>query len=182
MERAGPLARGRHKSDLNFERKDAMNKPEPALTEMNTWNFCTNAAIRRASRRLGQLYAEILAPAGLRTTQYTLLAQTKLLGEPTMRQLANAMVMDLSALGHTLKPLERDGLLTLVPDEKDRRARRARLTPKGLAKLAEGTALWHKAQSRFDAEFGAKKSAALRRALDLISSDESAAKFTAAGN
>lgn len=144
---------------------------------MNTWDFCTNAAIRRASRRLGQLYAEVLAPSSLRNTQYTLLAQIKLLGEPTLRQLADAMVMDLSALGHTLKPLERDGFLSLVPDEADRRAKRTRLTPKGLAKLGEATALWHKAQSRFDAEFGAKKSAALRQALDLISSQDFAGKF-----
>jgi DNA-binding MarR family transcriptional regulator len=153
---------------------------KPGISGMNTWDFCTNAAIRRASRRVGQLYDDAIAPSGLRTTQYTLLAQIRLLGEPTLRQLANALVMDLSALGHTLKPLERDGYVTLVPDEKDRRARRARLTPKGLARLAEATALWHKAQSRFDAEFGAKKSAALRRALDLISSDEFAEKFTAA--
>lgn len=152
------------------------DKPVPSA--MNTWDFCTNAAIRRASRRLGQLYAEILAPAGLRTTQYTLLAQIKLLGEPTLRELAGAMVMDLSALGHTLKPLERDGFLSLVPDKVDRRARRARLTPKGLAKLAEATALWHKAQSRFDAEFGARKSVALRQALDLISSEDFAERFS----
>lgn len=85
--------------------------------------------------------------------------------------------MDLSALGHMLKSRERNGFLSLVPAQADRRAKRTRLTPKGLAKLGEAIVLWHKAQSRFDAEFGAKKSAALRQALDLISPQDFAGKF-----
>ena len=36
---------------------------------------CTNNALRRAARRLGQLYDEALAPIGLKVTQAGVLAQ-----------------------------------------------------------------------------------------------------------
>jgi DNA-binding MarR family transcriptional regulator len=148
-------------------------------SQANGWDFCTNMAIKRASRRLGQLYDSVLAPAGLRSTQHALLSQIKLSDGPTLRALAAAMVMDLSALGHTLKPLIRDGFVELVPDARDRRAKRARLTAAGKAKQAESAALWRRAQARFDARFGAAESASLRRALALISSDEFAKEFAA---
>ncbi|TWB34126.1 MarR family winged helix-turn-helix transcriptional regulator [Nitrospirillum viridazoti] len=147
------------------------------------WDYCTNTAVRRAARRLGQLYGDVTAPAGLMPTQHTLLTHLKLAAaasDPaagTLQNLAAAMVMDLSALGHTLKPLIRDGYVELVPDAKDRRVKRARLTAAGEAKQAEGLALWHVAQSRFDALFGAEESAALRRALAIVASEEFAAAF-----
>lgn len=163
-------------SDLEIE--NGMNDANGA----NTWELCTNAAIRRAARRLGRLYDDALAPSGLRGAQFSLLTQIGYLGQPTLRQLADALVMDLSALGHTLKPLERDGLVALVPDENDRRAKRARLTRKGLAKQKEAVPLWQAAQASFDAEFGARRSADLRKALDLISSDGFAGKSAGGGN
>jgi DNA-binding MarR family transcriptional regulator len=91
------------------------------------------------------------------------------------------MVMDLSALGHTLKPLIRDGLVELVPDETDRRARRVRLTAAGRARQAELVAIWQEAQRRFDKVLGAEKSAELRRTLAFISSEEFAKAYAAAG-
>ncbi len=154
---------------------DTSNATGPA----NSWELCNNSAIRRASRRLGQLYADVLAPSGLRATQFGLLTQIRTLGEPTLRTLADALVMDISALDHTLKPLILDGIVALAPDPQDRRVRRAHLTRKGLAAHARGVELWKEAQSRFDAQFGKEESAALRRTLDLIASDEFAAGFTA---
>ena len=57
------------------------------------------------------------------------------MNEPTLRELAEAIVMDLSALGHTLKPLIRDGYVALVPDKNDGRVKHATLT-KGRGKEA----------------------------------------------
>ncbi len=84
---------------------------------------CNNSMLRRASRMLGQLYDDELAPSGLRATQHGLLAQIHIMGAPTLRDLAAEIVMDLSALGHTLKPLVRDGYVALVPDKEDRRVK-----------------------------------------------------------
>src|SRR3981081_1650477 len=74
---------------------------------------CFATAMRKASRRLSQLYDEVLEPSGLRTTQFAILSELERRAKapPTMRELADAMVMDRSALGHNLRPLERDGVI-----------------------------------------------------------------------
>ena len=133
---------------------------------------CSNAALRQAMRRLGQLYDDALAPSGLRATQHGLLATIEALGTPTMGALAERLVMDLSGLGHTLKPLARDGFILLVPDAQDRRARRVTLTELGRTKLAETTRLWRGAQDRFEATFGTERAAELRSVLRLLASQD----------
>lgn len=141
------------------------------------WMNCTNSAVRRAARQLGQLYDDVLEPAGLKTTQFTLMSQIEFGGNPPLKVLSEAMVMDLSALGHTLKPLIRDGLVELVPDKKDRRVKRAHLTKAGKAKHEEMMALWRDAQARFDKAFGTEQSAEIRHTLAIISSPEFAKAF-----
>ena len=132
---------------------------------------CNNSMLRRASRMLGQLYDDELAPSGLRATQHGLLAQIYIMGAPTLRDLAAEIVMDLSALGHTLKPLIRDGYVALVPDKEDRRVKHATLTNAGQKKLQQTMRLWAKAQERFEKVFGDKKAASLRAILGELSSE-----------
>jgi DNA-binding MarR family transcriptional regulator len=131
--------------------------------------LCNNAMLRRATRKLGQFYDDVLAPSGLKATQQGLLYQIHIGAEPAMGAIASALVMDLSALGHTLKPLIRDGYLETFADQDDRRVKRVRLTPRGLIKLDEAMKLWSVAQQRFEAMVGKDKAASLRAALDDIS-------------
>lgn len=128
---------------------------------------CFALAMRKASRRLSQLYDNALQECGLRSTQFTIIAQLHLRAAepPTLAALARALVIDRSALGHNLRPLERDGFIQLIEGERDRRERRIVLTAKGRAKYREGRALWKSAQKRFADVYGADKSAALRDAL-----------------
>ncbi|GEM_PF-405877 len=149
--------------------------------EDSIWAHCSSSSVRRASRQLGQLYDDAMGLTDLRGTQFSLLTQIGYLQEPTQKELARAMVMDLSALGHTLKPLIRDDLVELVPDENDRRAKRVRLTATGSAKQAELVANWREAQRRFDAVLGAERSAELRRTLSFIASEDFAKAYEAAG-
>jgi DNA-binding MarR family transcriptional regulator len=98
----------------------------------------------------------------------------------TVGALAEALVTDSGALAHTLKPLERDGLLAVAVDPADRRNRvisLASLTQQGRAKLAETDALWAKAQRCFEAAFGRAESESLREALRFLISDGFAAAF-----
>ncbi|AYD00531.1 MarR family winged helix-turn-helix transcriptional regulator [Neorhizobium sp. NCHU2750] len=148
--------------------------------EDNIWFHCSNSSVRRAARQLRQLYGDAMGMTDLRGTQFSLLSQIRHLKEPTQKELAQVMIMDLSALGHTLKLLIRDGLVELVPDEKDRRARRVRLTPAGEQRQDELVAAWQNAQRRFDKVFGAERSEEFRRALAFIASDEFAAAYAAA--
>ena len=89
-----------------------------------------------------------------------------------MGELARALVMDRGALAHNLKPLERDGLIEAIADPADRRNRLISLTRAGRKKLVESGRSWARAQKRFEASFGAEESAALRRTLAFIASDE----------
>jgi DNA-binding MarR family transcriptional regulator len=138
---------------------------------------CTNAALRRASRNVGRLYDEALAPSGLRATQFGLLAQINAFGKPAMRELADEMVMDLSALGHTLKPLVRDGLVRIAPDAKDRRIKRVELTARGAAAFDGARPLWRAAQTRLDEIVGRDQSMATRTALIALASPSFTEKF-----
>jgi DNA-binding MarR family transcriptional regulator len=141
---------------------------------------CNCTALRKATRRVSQLYDTALAPSGLKTTQRAILAQLGRSGPTTVGQLAEALVMDAGALAHTLKPLERDRLIAVTVDPDDRRSRMITLTRQGRAKLAESDALWAKAQAGFEAAFGRVESEALRQALQLLVSDRFNSNFAEA--
>ncbi|RWD07448.1 MAG: MarR family transcriptional regulator [Mesorhizobium sp.] len=129
---------------------------------------CNNATLRRAARSLGRFYDDALAPSGLKGTQFGLLFQIHVGSEPAMGTIAEALIMDLSALGHTLKPLIRDGYVETFVDKDDRRVKRVRLTPQGNVKLDEAIRLWSAAQQRFEDKVGAEQAAKLRAALDAV--------------
>ncbi|WP_338696510.1 MarR family transcriptional regulator [Bradyrhizobium sp. 26S5] len=133
---------------------------------------CNLTALRKATRRVSQLYDSILATSGLRGTQRAILVYVRRSGSPTMGELAAALVLDRTALNHNLKPLERDGLLTITVDNNDRRSRLVRLTKRGEARLDESQAAWREAQDRFETAFGAKQAADLRQALELVAALE----------
>src|SRR6266576_1924189 len=86
---------------------------------------CNCAALRKAARRVSLVYDRYLARSGLTIGQYAILAEIERRAErdrPTLSGLAQALVMDRTGLSHTLKPLERDGLIRLESDQRDRRA------------------------------------------------------------
>jgi DNA-binding MarR family transcriptional regulator len=114
-------------------------------------SVCHASAIRKAARRLSQMYDTALAPAGLTITQYGLLTELVKRGEtaPTVTELAEAMVMDRSGLGHTLGPLERDGYIVLAVNAGDARSRHVVLTTRGKALQAKASKLWLQAQKKF---------------------------------
>jgi DNA-binding MarR family transcriptional regulator len=139
--------------------------------------LCNVTALRKATRRVSQLYDAILAPSGLRSTQRAILLYVSRRGSPTMSALATALVLDRSALNHNLQPLQRDGLLEIAVDESDRRSRLVRLTKRGEAKIQRSQAAWEQAQGRFENAFGRKESAALRVALEMIASEKFSEAF-----
>jgi DNA-binding MarR family transcriptional regulator len=146
-------------------------------TPVTLASSCSNGVLRKAARRLGQLFDDVLEPSGLRATQFGLLSQIKQLNAPTIKQLADDLVMDLSALGHTLKPLARDGYILLTSDARDRRAKRVTLTPAGETKVAETEKLWRIAQTRFETAFGPRKTEKLRKTLNLLASEDFSEAF-----
>jgi DNA-binding MarR family transcriptional regulator len=141
---------------------------------------CTNTALRRASRRLGQLYDEALAPTGLRGTQVSLLAQIDAMtlptrrGDapgPTLQELASRASLRVSGITHALAPLVRDGLVELMQDSLDARMKHALLTSKGRARLGKAVEHWAVANRHVEKVMGNAKTAKLRELADQISSE-----------
>jgi DNA-binding MarR family transcriptional regulator len=135
---------------------------------------CCATAMRKATRRLTQLYDDALESCGLRSTQFAILAELDFRpgSPPTMAELAQFLVLDRSALGHNLQPLLRDGFVALRDSTEDRRRRHVVLTPKGRAKFTAAFKLWNEAEERFRTVFGTSRATKLRATLLEIARDE----------
>ncbi|WP_088342653.1 MULTISPECIES: MarR family winged helix-turn-helix transcriptional regulator [Rhodomicrobium] len=136
---------------------------------------CIAAAMRAASRRLTLLFDEALAPSGLRVTQFHILSELERRASepPTVSELAEILTMERSALGQTLRPLERDGFIALGRDKRDGRRRLIQLTPVGGDAVARGRPYWAKAHAQFQCFFGDAPLAALRTTLRDIAENPS---------
>jgi DNA-binding MarR family transcriptional regulator len=129
---------------------------------------CTCGSLRKASRRISKFYDLALAPVGIKSTQFSILSEVErgsAAGSVTMCELASAMVMDRSTLGHNLRPLERDDLVILRLASDDRRKRYVELTRKGKTLLPRARRLWRFAEGRFETIFGKESAAELRAVL-----------------
>jgi DNA-binding MarR family transcriptional regulator len=142
--------------------------------------LCNNDTMRKATRALTQLYDDVMAPSGLRFSQFSIMIHIHELDEPTIKVLGAELVMDQSALSHSLKPLIRDGFVRLVPNLTDGRSKRVTLTKAGQVKVDETRHLWEAAQTRMEAIYGEENARRLREALIMLASSDFAEAFTAA--
>ena len=133
---------------------------------------CNCFAVRSAARHVSQFYDQFLTPIGLRTTQFSILAKLKRRGPLTINALAEEMVMDRTTLGRNILPLERDGLIRIVPSAADRRAKELLLTKTGEKRFEAARKKWSEAQTRFEMVFGAKRGADLRALLRAVVASE----------
>ena len=133
---------------------------------------CNCLALRQAARHVTQFYDAFLLPAALRTTQFSILAKLRRHGPMTINRLAAEMVMDRTTLGRNIRPLHRQGLLTVAPGRTDRRRKEVQLTELGRERLRIAVSGWNEAQNRFDAVFGAERAAGLRQLLHIVSASE----------
>lgn len=160
------------------------DQPAAAMSDILDLPACTNTALRRAARRLGQLYDDALAPLDLKATQIGLMAEIEracaggLADGPTLQDLAARLAIQISALTHALKPLVRDGLVELRPDVDDRRTKHAVLTGLGKQRLTDAVVLWAAANSRVEEVLGAGSAATLRALADEVASDGFLAAYT----
>ena len=133
---------------------------------------CYCLSIRQAARHVTQFYDRVLAPAGLRGTQYSILSRLQRLGPLTINQLAGMLVMDRTTLGRNIRPLQREGLVAVSRGGSDRRRRELCLTEAGATRLARATRCWQEAQARFEAAFGAAPSSELRSLMHAVSTTD----------
>ena len=117
---------------------------------------CACFNLRKAARAVTQLYDEVLAPSGLRGTQFSVLSVISAAGPATMTDLADTLAMDRTTLTRNLKPLLDRGLVERGEGE-DRRQRPIAITPAGRDALGQALPLWKKAQARIAGGLGAAR-------------------------
>jgi DNA-binding MarR family transcriptional regulator len=135
-------------------------------TDIDIPGLCNCTKVRRAARHITRFYDACLSESGIRVTQYAILGHLKHRGPKTMLELADLMTMDRATVGHNLRPLERDGLVTIEVSKTDRRARIVSVTNAGLERIALGRPGWDRAQAEFETQFGVRDAAAMRRMMD----------------
>jgi DNA-binding MarR family transcriptional regulator len=129
---------------------------------------CNNLALRKAARYLGATYDRALAPVGLGSRQFSILQMLHSHGEATITNLADMIAMDRTTMASNLKPLMREGLVTVATSAADRRARIAAITPEGDLRLRKALPLWRAVQTQFEEKFGVHEAARLRASLEAV--------------
>ena len=111
---------------------------------------CTCFKVRSLSRRITQLYDETIAPSGLRSTQFSLLANARRPrggAAPSVTELADAMFMDRTTLTRNLRPLADAGLVA-IQSGSDARSKAVVVTEAGEQAFLRARELWKLAQKR----------------------------------
>jgi len=106
---------------------------------------CVGARMRRTSRAVTAAYNEAFREAGIRSTQWPILAALRVAGSMSLGDLADAVGSDPSTISRNIRPLVRDGLVDLTADD-DGRKRHARLTPKGITTYNRAYESWKRVQ------------------------------------
>jgi DNA-binding MarR family transcriptional regulator len=92
---------------------------------------CLCLHVQRAGRAVGRQYDKAFRSLNLTSWQFTLLTAVGGAEAPSVNELATLLGMDRTTMTRNLRVLERRGLLTVKPDDRDGRVRRAFLTPEG---------------------------------------------------
>ncbi len=136
------------------------------ITPATATPACTCLRLRKASRRVTQIYDQALDAHGLTVTQYGLLGYLKALDGIALGELAERLVMDPTTLTRTLRPMEKQGWVASTPDKDDARTRRVHITATGLATYRSAEPAWRKAQEKIATALGESDHKALARTID----------------
>lgn len=112
---------------------------------------CVCLNMRKVARALTNEYDAALAPAGLRLTQFSLLAHLKAIGPTTVTDLGMAMDLDQTTVSRNVDHLHR---LKLLSVQRTGRTRVLTLNTAGQAALDCAYPLWASRQSTFVAQVG----------------------------
>jgi DNA-binding MarR family transcriptional regulator len=109
-------------------------------------DHCNCFTARKFARQLSRLYDAHLQPTGLRITQFLILAVLAKVEGASVNGLAERLDLERTAMGKTLGPLERDGLIRIKPSSTDGRSRVVTITSKGNRVFQDAHPRWKQAQ------------------------------------
>jgi DNA-binding MarR family transcriptional regulator len=129
-----------------------MSKQAPVSTDQTIFvrDHCLCLAAQRAARSLSRRFDEAFRAIGITSGQFSILNALNRPVAPSIASVAQLLAMDRTTLTANLKPLARDGLVSIVPDQSDKRARRVALTAAGGEALARAMPIWTQVHGEID--------------------------------
>jgi DNA-binding MarR family transcriptional regulator len=122
-----------------------------------------------ATRVVVRHYDKALAPTGMKTSAYSILARLDREGVQTIGSLAASLAMDRTTLSREIAPLVEGGLVDVRIGDPDRRQKVLALSRAGRARLKRARPLWAKAQADLADLFGLERTDGLMTELhDLV--------------
>lgn len=145
-----------------------MSKTVPFETTLEVRDTCLCLHAQRAARALARRFDEALRPVGLTNGQFSLLMSLNRPQPPAVGPVAKLLAMDRTTLTAALKPLQRNGLVTVGADPKDRRSRLLILTDAGRKTLAASVPIWRETHAAIEAGLSTLDASDLRTALGAL--------------
>lgn len=124
----------------------------PIETVLQIRDQCLCLAVQRAARKLARRFDRLFAPLGLTNGQFSMLVALSGPWQPRLGELAEFLAMDATTMTAAAKTLEKRGLLQLISDQTDARARRPVLTEAGRGLVLQATPLWQAEHAKLHAE------------------------------
>ncbi len=121
--------------------------------------------MRKSARKITQFYENSLREAGIKPTQFSILAALANTGPIQLTQLADRLVLERTSLTRNLNVLERNTWIDIQPGEEDSRQRVVSLTRNGYKQLDHAIPYWQKAQKAIARDMGQDTITGLRRTL-----------------
>ncbi len=103
---------------------------------------CISLRLQRSGRAVGRHFDDTFRHLGINARQFSLLMFLNRPSSLTVSRLAELLAMDRTTTTAILKPLAREGLLTICRDSKDARVRNVALTGAGRTLLAKAVRRW----------------------------------------
>lgn len=129
---------------------------------------CLNLSLRKASRVMTQIYDDYLSSVGLRVGQFSILRATHFTQPTTNSALQEVLVLDQTTLTRNLKPLIRDGYITVRPSDEDKRVKELSLSNEGETLYQQALPVWQEAQDKITLELGDSCVASLLAVSDAV--------------
>jgi DNA-binding MarR family transcriptional regulator len=126
---------------------------------------CSCNMIRKSARKITQFYESSLREAGVRPTQFSILAALANTGPIQLTQLADRLLLERTSLTRNLNVLERNGWVELQTGEEDLRQRVVSLSKKGYEQLDHAIPYWKQAQKAIANEMGQDTITGLKKTL-----------------
>jgi len=139
----------------------------PSKLDLTGTGYCAAFTFRRTARAVTRLFDTALQKSGMRSTQLSILVAIAKNQPVSMGAVADILVIDRTTLTRSLRPLQKDGLLS-VTDRGAMRQRFLALTPAGERALARSVRAWRRAQERFVSSIGPRYWTGLRNELERL--------------